>query len=104
MGSANHLEKLPERCYAVNGVTGKIIILERGTSGYYATSIITKDAEESESIAAEFNERLGVTKAQAAAMYAGSMFGFDVPAADPDNYNEYGRLKESGKESLYSSR
>jgi len=36
------------------------------------------------------NDAMGVTKAQAAAMAAGSMFGWDAPAADPANYDEKG--------------
>ena len=33
---------------------------------------------------------MGVTKAQAAAMEAGSMFGWHVPGADPKNYDDNG--------------
>lgn len=36
------------------------------------------------------NRRGGVSKAQAEAMKAGSMFGFHIPAADPKNYDENG--------------
>ena len=38
------------------------------------------------------NRKLGVSEAQAEAMKAGSMFGWDTPAADPKNYNENGFL------------
>jgi hypothetical protein len=38
------------------------------------------------------NAKTGVTKAQAEAMYAGAMFGWHVPAANPDNYDENGKL------------
>lgn len=34
---------------------------------------------------------MGVTKAQSAAMMAGSMFSWDAPAADPKNYDENGQ-------------
>lgn len=36
------------------------------------------------------NPNNGVTRAQEAAMVAGSMFGWDTPAADPKNYDEQG--------------
>lgn len=36
------------------------------------------------------NADRGITKAQARAMEAGSMFGWDVPGADPRNYDENG--------------
>ena len=32
-----------------------------------------------------------MTKAQTAAMLAGSMFGWEAPAADPKNYDEQGQ-------------
>ena len=36
------------------------------------------------------NEAAGVTRAQAAAMYGGAVYGWDSPMADPKNYNEAG--------------
>jgi hypothetical protein len=39
------------------------------------------------------NDRIGVTPAQASAMITGSMFGWNVPGAKPDAYNEDGTKK-----------
>ena len=39
------------------------------------------------------NQRIGVTRGMEEAMRGGSMFGFDKPIADPENYNEDGTMK-----------
>jgi hypothetical protein len=89
-----NLNKLPARCFSVLLTTGEIIIIERGKSGYFETDIVTASMEESEALVGDTNARMGITKAQRAAMVAGSMFGWDVPGADPDNYDEDGKLKK----------
>ena len=54
--------------------------------------MFSNDRVEAQKIVDEYNEKLGVTKAQAEAMVAGSMFGWHVPAADPKNYDKDGKL------------
>ena len=58
--------------------------LQNGTMG-----IFPQDTSPREGVTAA-NAANGVTKAQEAAMVAGSMFGWDTPAADPKNYDEQG--------------
>lgn len=82
---------LPERCYSTLLGTGKVVILKRGETGYYKTDIPYTSREDARALVDEYNRKLGVTKAQEAAMSAGSMFGFHVPAADPANYDENGQ-------------
>ena len=69
-----------------------IIVVKKGESGYYKTNISSNDREEIQRLADEYNDKLGVTKAQAEAMVSGSMFGWHVPAADPKNYDKDGKL------------
>lgn len=52
------------------------IIVKFGEIGYWPLEGCTVE---------QFNEIHGVSLAQAAAMLNGSMFGWDIPAADPDN-------------------
>lgn len=80
---------LPEQCVSVLPSTGELIYLSRGEKGYQPSNV-SFTGEESRSYADHMNENSGVTKAQEAAMLAGSMFGWDKPAADSKNYDENG--------------
>lgn len=83
--------KLPLKSFAKLPTTGETVLICRGETGYFPqdSHIKSRDAD-------ELNEILGVTKAQAEAMFKGSMFGWDVPAADPDMYDENGHPKKKG--------
>jgi hypothetical protein len=74
-------KNLPPLCAAVQPSTGEMILIKRGVEGYFPAPVelgsISIDA---------FNQHLGVTPVQVAAMLAGSMFGWDCPAADPSTY------------------
>lgn len=84
-------DNLPERCYSVLSGSDEIIIIKRGEKGYFKTDIPVTDKDEAWSIVNEYNAKLGVSRAQEEAMKAGSMFGFQVPAADPRNYDADGK-------------
>ena len=81
---------LPEHCYAVLPGSGQLIEVRRGEKGYYPCAYSTSDREYNKVLANYFNAHEGISKAQAAAMLAGSMFGWETPAADPKNYDEQG--------------
>lgn len=89
---------LPEQCYASLGTTPEVVIIKKGTDGYFKTDILCQSTEEAKQLADEYNGKLGVAKAQAEAMKAGSMFGWDTPAADPKSYNENGVLLRNPKD------
>lgn len=77
---------LPEKCFSTLESTGEMIVITKGEKGYTPTGIFSQDASPREGATAAN----GVTKAQEAAMVAGSMFGWETPAADPKNYDEQG--------------
>lgn len=81
---------LPEHCYAVLPSSGQLIEVRRGEKGYYPCAYSTGDREYNKVLANQFNTHEGISKAQAAAMLAGSMFGWNVPAADPACYDAEG--------------
>ncbi|MBQ7645883.1 MAG: hypothetical protein IJS94_01315 [Clostridia bacterium] len=83
---------LPDHCYSVYIITGEIIILKKGVKGFFKTDIETKSVAESREIVNEENKKLGISKAQASAMYWGSLYGFDTPGADPTLYDVNGRM------------
>lgn len=84
-------DTLPDKCYAVLPGSDEIIIVKKGEKGYYRTDKYGHDRADAISIVNESNTGGGVTRAQAAAMLAGSMFGWDTPAADPQNYDGQGQ-------------
>ena len=74
----DNLSKLPVECFAtMRSDPSQVILIRRGEKGYYpVTTRATAD---------KLNSTLEPvpTSAQVKAMEAGSMWGFDVPAADP---------------------
>jgi len=83
---------LPEQCYVYLPTTQEIGIVKKGESGYYRSDLSPVYGQDGKAFVHELNQRGGVTKAQAAAMSAGSMFGWGCPAADPKSYDENGQL------------
>jgi len=84
-------EGLPELCYAVipgNSPGERIGIIKRGEKGYHLTDYDRASASETlvEEMVDRLNTRLEVSKPQVEAMVIGSMFGWNVPGADPKMY------------------
>ena len=90
-------DSLPKQCYSTLASTGEIILIKRGEDGYFPSDLPDRGKEENRRVVDECNREGGVSKAQEAAMSAGSMFGWDVPAADPRSYDENGVLLKSDR-------
>ena len=69
---------LPEKCYAVLPSGDEIITVRHGEAGYYHTDKYGHDRAHVQAIVDEYNAQINVTKAQAAAMLAGSLFGWET--------------------------
>ena len=84
---------LPENCFSTLPSTRQMIAIKRGEQGYQKLSSesVLRTPEERRSYIEMLNERVGISKAQEAAMLAGSMLGWAVPAADPKNYDDNGQ-------------
>lgn len=79
------LKKLPAECFAITPL-GQTVKIKRGEMGHYPittslTALVDID---------KVNEGMGCSKAQREAMLAGSMWGWEVPAANPDMYDAVG--------------
>ena len=84
--------EMPDFCYSVIPSTGELIKIAFGENGYYCSEQSTPDRNTNRLIANENNALLNVTRAQEEAMFAGSLFGWEVPAAKPWKYDERGKL------------
>ena len=81
-------EGLPEMCFSTLLTTGDLICIKRGETGYYPSDWDTGDKGQNAELADQLNEELGVTMWQRKAMEVGSMCGWDVPGADPAEYQK----------------
>lgn len=82
---------LPYFCFHhLEAGNGEVIRIEKGVRGYRVTEYGAANNAAAKAIAQSLNASIGVTPAQAEAMKAGSIFGWEVPAADPANYAEDG--------------
>lgn len=89
---------LPPYCFGILPSTGEVIKITRYEKGYIPLK--ARPQGDAKNYGAEpLNDAIGVSKAQAAAMQAGSMFGWDCPAAKPKSYDENGKaIKPKEKE------
>jgi len=96
-----NLAKLPASCFAVLLTTGELIQIRAGEKGYYRLGQRWPEREASnkgitlDAFADFLNEEDGVTKAQREAMECGSMWGWEVPGANPDLYDKDGIIIKS---------
>ena len=81
---------LPRVAAAEHPVTGELIMVRKGRSGYWLPSAV--GIVDETMTADKWNTAHDISKAESEAMLVGSLFGFDVPAADPVNYDENGNL------------
>ena len=87
--------ELPDACFSILPSTGQLIIIKKGESGYYPSEWDTGSREENREIASNHNVRRGITDIQEAAMLAGSMFGWNIPGANPQWYLDNARYVNS---------
>lgn len=82
--------ELPNKCFCIKPSSGEMILVTRGEKGY--TPFTSPAAHDDlRRMVDDMNESMGITRAQEEAMLAGSLFGFDTPAAKPWNYDKDGR-------------
>lgn len=88
---------MSDLCYTFVTTEMVIGIIHKGETGYYKTDLAEcnkiKTAEEGEALVRELNEKLGVSIKEQMAMKVGSMFGWNIPAADPNAWGDDGHLK-----------
>ena len=94
-----NLKKLPEWCFGLHQTTQLMVRIDKGISGCSPVRDedipVKRDDNPEESfneLIDRWNEKIGVTPGQRQAMTFGSMFGWHLPLADPDMYDEKGDI------------
>lgn len=82
--------ELPVACYSTLPSTGELIQISLNKKGYLPCDSSKPNPEENRLFADTSNRLFGITRAQEEAMLAGSMFGFNTPAAKPWHYDQNG--------------
>ena len=80
----HNLDQLPAICGA-RGIDGSPIVITRNAAGFMAAPAWFYPEG--------YNDQRAITRQQVAAMFAGSMFGWHTPAADPGSYDRAGLPK-----------
>jgi hypothetical protein len=81
---------LPQYCFSVLPSSGELIRIQRDEQGYFLCNGKGLTPQQAQFKADDENGLRHITKAQEAAMLAGSLFGFNTPAAKPWNYDKTG--------------
>ena len=83
---------LAVECYGILPFTGERIHIRFGKEGYTICSGEGDKPDDNKLVAMAQNGLNGVTRAQAAAMLGGALYGWDTPLADSKRYDEKGHL------------
>ncbi len=83
---------LPPAAATIHTVYSKLVVMVRNNCRGHWPVFTCDDADAAAMLVAAINTALGVTPPQREALFAGSMFGHDCPAADPSNYDERGHI------------
>jgi hypothetical protein len=83
--------ELPEESYTVLPSTGALVLLVKGEKGHFKSEVSSGDPATNRAFVYQMNQMCDITRAQEEAMIAGSLHGFDHPAAKPWNYDQNGK-------------
>jgi len=82
---------LPQYCFSILPSSGEMIRIVKGESGYYPCNRGGISLENIRVKVDTKNQMRSITRAQEEAMLAGSLFGWDTPAANPWKYDMDGK-------------
>jgi hypothetical protein len=94
MTAQENIARLPKQCYGKLLIDNSIIIIKAGESGFYnVKSQPNLRGQSVDEFIDSANKSDGVTVQQRKAMEWGSQFGWNLPLAMPEKYDENGKIK-----------